>query len=128
MRKITLLAANWAGKSGCRRLQPGASVLPAMENRLCTPPSGLPSGCWMNLASLTGPFAVINDGIVFHAPISAAAAICGFGWGTWGLAGLGLDPRVAGWEWHEPQLVLLNPGPSPPLPWGTSSTGSSSTN
>ena len=82
----------------------------------------------MNLASLTGPFEVINDGIVFLAPISAAAAICGFGCGTWGLDGPGLDPNVAGWEWQEPQLVLLNPGPSPPLPCGTSGTGSSSMN
>src|ERR1022692_3652465 len=99
-----------------------------MENRSCTPPSSVPSRCRMNLASLTGPLGVINDGIVFNAPNSAAAAICGFCWGTWGLDGLGLVQRVAGWEWHEPQLVLLNPGPSPPLPCGTSGTGSSSMN
>src|SRR5271170_3173054 len=82
----------------------------------------------MNRASLTGPFDVMNDGIVFAAPISIAAAICGFGSGTCGLDGPGLEPRVAGWEWQELQLVLLNPGPSPPAPCGTSGTGSSSTN
>src|SRR6266436_5535986 len=44
-----------------------------------TPPSGVPSAFRINLASLTGPLTVINDGMMLVAPIADATAIWGFG-------------------------------------------------
>src|ERR1700693_5675329 len=124
MRNIALVALSCAAKLGWGKLQPTASLRPAMENRLCTPPSGVPSAFLMNRTSRTGPSGVMKEGIALVAPLAEAAAICGFGWGTGGLEGLGLVPKAAGCAWQEPQLFELYPGPSPPLPWGTSATAS----
>src|SRR4029077_7583336 len=86
-------------------LQPEATERPVITKRSCTPPSGEPSGLRMNRASLTGPFAVMNGGILFIAPSAVAIAICGFD--------AGLEPPTAGNAWQPLQLVALNRGPRP---------------
>ena len=92
MRKMTLLAATAAAKSGCAMAQPGASARPVMTKRSCTPPSGVPSGFFTKRASRTGPLSVMNDGILFFAPFNVATAICGLT--------AGLVPPTAGWRWQ----------------------------
>src|SRR5205085_5928320 len=91
MRKITLLPATWEAKFGCPRLQPGASVRPAMVNKSWTPPSSGPVGLAGSLglvkvvdtkrASRTGPLAVMKEGTVLRAPSRVANATCGLGTG-----------------------------------------------
>src|SRR5437867_10775434 len=105
--KITLRRASSFSKSGCASTHPGASERPAIVNRSWTPPSGVPSAFFTNLASRTGPFAVMNDGTVLVAPSASANA-------TWGFTG-GLDPPSAGCRWQPPQLprFIVGPRPSP---------------
>src|SRR5258708_21291178 len=68
MRKMTLLAWSAAAKFGCARVQPGPSVRPLIVNTAWTPPRREPSGLNLKQASPTGPFNLINDGMVFDAP------------------------------------------------------------
>jgi hypothetical protein len=88
MRKITLFAASSAAKFGCAKTQPGASERPCVEKRLCTLPSGVPSGLFTKRASRIGPFAVMKDGITFVAPSVFASVTCGLV--------VGLEPPTAG--------------------------------
>src|SRR5438034_7916951 len=114
IRKITLRCAISFSKSGCTSMHPGASERPVMVNRSWTPPSGVPSGFLTNLASRTGPFAVMNDRTELAAPFRVANA-------TWGFTG-GLVPPTAGCKWQPAQLPRFIVGPRP------SATSSSSTN
>src|SRR6516225_6733049 len=86
MRKMMLRFPPWpvigfpAGpKFGWAMLQPAASARPVMTKRLCTAPSGVPSGFRLKRASRIGPLFVMNHGNVFFAPLSVATAIRGFG-------------------------------------------------
>src|SRR5580700_2052576 len=122
MRKLRLPLAASAAKSGCAKVQLGASELPAIVNRSWTPPSDL------KRASRTGPSAVTKNGIVLLTLISWPTVNCGF-CPTLGKAfALGEVPPAAGCEWQEPQELLLNAGPSPPLPGEGRATPSSSLN
>src|SRR5437899_5582140 len=112
--KITLRRASSFSKSGCASAHPGVSERPAIVNRSWTPPSGVPSAFFTNLASRTGPFSVMNEGTVLVAPFRVANA-------TWGFTG-GLVPPSAGCKWQPPQLPRFIVGPRP------SATSSSSTN
>src|SRR5947208_3361893 len=107
IRKITLRRASSRPKSGCASAHPGASERPAIVNRSWTPPSGVPSAFFTNLASRTGPFGAMNDGTVLVAPSALANS-------TWGFTG-GLDPPSAGCRWQPPQLprFIVGPRPSP---------------
>src|SRR6266516_2238140 len=116
IRKITLRRASSRSKSGCASAHPGASARPAIVNRSWTPPSGVPSAFFTNLASRTGPFGVMNDGTVLLAPSALANA-------TWGFTG-GLDPPSAGCRWQPPQLPRFIVGPRP-SPASSSSANSS---
>ena len=60
---------------------------------------------FLNRASRTGPFCVMNHGTVFFAPFKVATAINGFC--------AGLDPPASGWEWQEKHWFELKRGPSP---------------
>src|SRR5205809_2719214 len=116
MRKITLRRASSFPKSGCASAHPGASERPAIVNRSWTPPSGVPSAFFTNLASRTGPFGAMNDGTVLVAPSALANS-------TWGFTG-GLDPPSAGCRWQPPQLPRFIVGPRP-SPASSSSANSS---
>src|SRR5216684_7122443 len=105
IRKITLRRASSFSKSGCASTHPGASARPAIVKRSWTPPSGVPSAFFTNLASRTGPFGVINDGTVLVAPFTVANA-------TWGFTA-GLVPPTAGCKWQPPQLPRFIVGPRP---------------
>ena len=65
-----------------------ASLRPVMTNRLCTPPSLVPSGFFLKRASRMGPFCTMNHGTTFFAPFSVAIAIEGLA--------AGLDPPTPG--------------------------------
>src|SRR5579864_1822205 len=132
MRKLRLPLAASAAKSGCASIQPGASaVSPAIVNRSCTPLSDL------KRTSRTGPSALIKgSGVGFWKtmvwPLTVnpwPTVACGL-FPTKGKAfALGEVPPVAGCEWHEPQELLLNVGPRPPLPGPADKlTGSTSLN
>src|SRR6266571_3740199 len=116
MRKITLRRASSLSKSGCASAQLGASARPAIVNRSWTPPSGVPSAFFTNLASRTGPFGVMNDGTVLVAPFALANA-------TWGFAA-GLVPPTAGCRWQPPQLPRFIVGPRPSLASSSSANSS----
>src|ERR1700688_355904 len=92
-------------KFGCAMLQPGASARPVITKRLCTSPSPVPSGLFLNRASRTGPFCVMNHGTLFFAPLKVATAINGFC--------AGLDPPSSGCAWQEMHWLELKRGPSP---------------
>src|ERR1700730_139438 len=95
-----------AGRNlGWEILQPLASLRPVMTKRSCTPPSLVPSGLRLKRASLTGPFAVTNQGTMFFAPLSVATAIKGFC--------AGLVPPGEGCAWHARHWLELKRGPSP---------------
>jgi hypothetical protein len=98
IRKVTLFSATAAPKFGCAKTQPGASDRPCIEKRSCTPPSGVPSGLSAKRASRIGPFAVMNDGIAFVAPIAFASVTCGFV--------AGLEPPTAGNMWQLPHELI----------------------
>ena len=85
-------------------LQLGASVRPVITKRACTLPSGTPL-LFLKRASRIGPFAVINQGIVFVAPFKWATSGRGFC--------AGLVPPIAGCEWQEKHWFELKRGPSP---------------
>src|SRR5215831_5288716 len=110
MRKMTLLAATAAAKSGCVMLHPGASVRPLMTKRSCTPPSGVPSGLFTNRASRTGPSAVMKDGRTLNGGFLKLT--CGFG--------DGLLPPTAGCRWQPEHWSRLNRGPKPAATSSTS--------
>ena len=57
-----------------------------------------------------------------------ATATCGFGPMKGNAEVLGLVPPTLGCEWHDPQELLLNVGPSPPLPGEGRVTPSTSVN
>jgi hypothetical protein len=114
MRKITLglpllpvTGSPFRPKSGWAMLQPAASFRPVITNRLCTPPSGVPSGLRWKRDSRVGPPAVTNHGMEFVAPLSVATAISGF------IAGL--VPPIAGCEWQDAHEFELKRGPRPLL-------------
>ena len=108
MRKMRLLAAAAWANPGCCRLQPAASARPLTVNKVSTPPFGfavlaVPLALKKNgnRASRTGPFAEMNDGMVFVLPLTKPLAMT---W-LWGLGptlgkilALGLVPPGAGWE------------------------------
>src|SRR6516164_7411124 len=95
-----------AGKKlGGLILQPGASLRPVITNIACTSPSAAPLEPRLKRASRMGPFAVMNHGTEFLAPLSVATAISGFR--------AGLDPPAAGWAWQDRHWFELNRGPSP---------------
>src|SRR5215467_1649393 len=82
MRKMMLLAATAALKLGCPKLQLPASDRPVTVNRSSTPPLGLavlavPLALKKNgnRTSRTGPFAVMNDGMVLKLPFTTPLAI-----------------------------------------------------
>src|ERR1700720_1164096 len=85
-------------------LQPVASVRPVITKRLWTSPSALPL-LFLNRASRTGPFCVMNHGTVFLAPFKVATAIKGFC--------AGLVPPPAGCEWQDKHWLELKRGPRP---------------
>ncbi len=86
-------------------LQPAASLRPVMTNRLCTPPSLVPSGFCLKRASRMGPLCTMNHGTTFFAPFSVAIAIEGLA--------AGLVPPTLGCAWHDWQLLELKRAPSP---------------
>ncbi len=114
--KITLRRASSFSKSGCASTHPGASERPAIVNRSWTPPSGVPSAFFTNLASRTGPFAVMNEGTALVAPSSVANA-------TWGFIA-GLVPPTAGCKWQPAQLPRFIVGPRPSATPSSSSKSS----
>src|SRR5580692_5339665 len=85
-------------------LQPTASARPVITKRLCTEPSLTPLA-FLNRASRTGPFAVMNHGTLFFAPLKVATAIIGFC--------AGLDPPSSGCAWQDIHWLELNRGPNP---------------
>src|SRR4029077_3882674 len=91
-------------KSGGAMLHPGPSVLPVITNRLCTEPPLTPL-LFLNRASRTGPFCVMNHGTVFFAPFKVATTIKGFC--------AGLDPTSSGCAWQEKHGLELKRGPRP---------------
>ena len=103
MRKITLRRASSAPKSGCASTHPGASDRPAMVNRSCTPPSGVPSAFFTNRASRTGPFRVMNDGTLLVAPFCGGERDLRIHRGT------GSADR--GCRWQPPQLSEVHRRP-----------------
>src|SRR5438445_12179237 len=119
MRKITLLSCCIRPKSGCGKLQPDASLRPAILNSACTPPSAvglkLPSAFTANgkRTSRTGPSLLRKDGIEFLAPSIVAMAICGLDPKCGYAFAAGLLPPTAGCAWQLPQLLALNVGPNP---------------
>ena len=88
-------------KSNWAMLQPVASVRPVITKRSCTSPSALPL-VFLNRASRTGPFCVMNHGTVFFAPFKVAIAIKGFC--------AELVPPAAGCEWQDKHWLELNRG------------------
>lgn len=94
-------------KLGWAMLHPAASLRPVMTNRSWTSPSLVPFGLRLKRASRTGPFAAINHGTTFIAPLRTEMAIKGFP--------AGLDPPAAGCEWHDRHWFELKRGPSPLL-------------
>src|ERR1035438_3698409 len=91
-------------KSNWAMLQPGASLRPVITKRSCTSPSAAPL-LFLNRASRTGPFCVMNHGSVFFAPFKVATANSGFR--------AGLDPPALGCEWQEKHWLELKRGPRP---------------
>src|SRR5271156_5999059 len=109
MRKMTLCAANAAGKFSCLILQPGASGRPDITYSSCTWPSGVPSGFCTKRASRTGPFKVIKGGTTLWAPCRVATATCGLA--------VGFVPPKAGCAWQPPHELRLYRGPKPGPPF-----------
>ena len=81
-----------------------ASMPPVITNRSCTEPSFTPL-LFLNRASRTGPFCVMNHGTVFFAPFNVASAINGFC--------AGLVPPAPGFEWQDKHWFELKRGPRP---------------
>src|SRR5436189_279431 len=97
-----------AGRNlGWAILHPAASLRPVMTNRLCTPPSLVPSGLRLKRASRMGPLCVMNHGTTFLAPSSVAILIKGLV--------AGLDPPTLGCEWQDRHWFEVKRGPSPTL-------------
>jgi len=82
MRNTTLFSAICRAKSGCFNTHPFASLRPAIVYKPCTSPSSAPSAdrsadpsaLRTNLATRTGPLAVMNEGTELVAPSSVAKA------------------------------------------------------
>ena len=89
MRKTTLRFSSSVAKSGCGIAHAPAPSLPVMVKSACTPPSGEPSRLRTNLASRTGPFALMNNGTPSPRPC-VANRNCGLS--------DGLEPPSAGCE------------------------------
>lgn len=102
IRNIKLLALCACTKSGCDGVHDLASVIPAIVNRSCTPPSD------GNRAARTGPFGVMKNGRLFVAGLRRLLknATCGFPVG-------GLVPPTAGLMWQPEQLLRFMVGPRP---------------
>src|SRR3989442_1184202 len=86
IRKIRLLFAAAALKSGWEMLQPGASGRPVIVKRSCTPPSRVPLELNLKRASRTGPSLVMKNGTWL-----GAVATVDLGFVN------GLVPPTAGW-------------------------------